>query len=134
MGLPPFPVERARSTISGLANACKGLQDFGTLQIVHLSLTTLPTWCWCGRHQCGKLGPYSEERKQELREEKKVVKDLAIDRLKRPETGRGSGGERKETTLRVIELNSTFNHFPWRDTRWILGFRLGSVEAEEYKA
>jgi len=136
-GFPPCPVEKPRSAISELIDACKALPDFGTLQIVHLALDKPPPRCWCGRTGCGRLGPYTEERKWELREEMEGMKDWAIECLKRPKTGEGrkemtlmeqikgvrdwaadylkkqrtercKEEERKGITLRVIELSSVF--------------------------
>ena len=95
-GLPPCPAERVRSAISELVNECEALPDFTTLQIVHLTLTTLPPICWCGVTECGVLGPYTEERKRALREQMKGVEDWTVDCLKRAKTGCQEGeGEGK---------------------------------------
>ena len=133
IGLPPFPIESACSAISELVNECKALEDFSILQIVHLSLTTVPVRCWCGFTRCGALGPYSETQKQALREQMKGVKDWAIDCLKRPERGRREREGRKGTTLRVIELSSTLNRFPTYGDGGLQRFHLGSVKAEEFE-
>jgi len=133
MGLPPYSVEDARSAMLELINGCRTLKDFSTLQIVHHSLTTLPTTCWCGFEGCGKLGPYSEERKQALREQMKDIEGWTIDCLKRPRTGRYEGGERKETMLRVIELSSVFDQFPRYGGGAVPRSYLGSVKVKEYE-
>jgi len=92
-GFPPCPVEILRSAISELIDACKALPDFGMLQIVHLALDRPPPRCWCGRTGCGRLGPYTEERKRELREQMEGLKDWVINCLKRPKTKTGEGRE-----------------------------------------
>ena len=62
----------------------------------------------------------------------KGVKDWAIDRLKRPETGCSKGGGRKDTTLRVIELSSVFDQFQGQGDDG-LRFYLGPVKVEEHE-
>jgi len=63
----------------------------------------------------------------------KGVKDWAIECLKRPETGRPEGGERKGMTLRVVELSSIFGRFPRHGDGGLLKFYLGPVKVEEYE-
>ena len=130
-GLPPCPVEEARSAISELVNACKALEDFSTLQIVHYSLTELPMRCWCGFQGCGEQGPYSVGRKQALRKQMKGVEDWTIECLKRPKIGPQERNGKKETMLRVIELSSVFDQVPRIGDDDLLRFHVGSVKVEE---
>jgi hypothetical protein len=93
MGYLLDPVGSVRSATSELVNACKGLPDFDTFQIVH---------------GCGPV--YSDEdlrmkqQRQELREQADGAKDVAIKCLKELETGCREGERRKKTTVCVIEL------------------------------
>lgn len=90
--------EIVHSTTSELVNACRALPDFDTLQIVH---SLVDGYGVAGYHSvlC------SDQRKQELRERVKVVKDLAVDSLEKAKTGYREGERRKKVTLRVIELS-----------------------------
>ena len=63
----------------------------------------------------------------------KGAEDWTIDCLKRPGTGCHERGRRKQTTLRVIELNSVFNQVPRVGDGDLLRFHVGSVKVEEYE-
>jgi hypothetical protein len=79
------PVGSVRSAMSELVNACKGLPDFNTFQIVH-----------------GCRLDYSGEGLQ--REQANGAKDVAIKYLKELETGCREGEGRKKTTVRLTKL------------------------------
>jgi len=115
-----------------LTNACKALPNFGTFQIVRLSLNTpLPT----REHQswrCRNRWAFMERQKPVLKEQMEDVKDWAIDCLKEPETGSREAERTQKTTLRIIELSSVlalpqprYGATPRR--------HLGSVKVEEYE-
>ena len=91
-------VENVRSAILELANTCKALPDFDTIQIVHFSLPG-----------------YDEILEYEMRYDPATMfydlrrglgtgKDLVINCLEEPETGRREGEGKKKTAVRVIEL------------------------------
>jgi len=86
-GGPLDRVGSARSAILELTIACKALPYFDTLQIVYFPGFSM-----------GWL-------RQSLREEVDGMKDLAMDCLRKPETGR-QGREGETVTLRVIDLSS----------------------------
>ena len=117
-------IESARSATLELADACKALPDFATLQIVHFPVVTPLPMCGCGWMRYGSLGPSMERRRQVLREEVKGLKDCAIECFKKPNAGSQDGVRRKKTTLRVIELSSDRPHSR---------FQLGPVTVEEYE-
>ena len=134
---------------------CNALPDFDTLQIVHFSLTTPPPISRCGR--CDGPVSYTEQQKQTLKDQLQGVKDLAVDCLRKLETGHQEGEitkkmtlrkrvggvryrtadcpkpemGRKKITLRVIELSSVLS-LPSPRAGIPLRFNLGSVKAEEY--
>jgi len=117
----------ARSALLELMNACDALPNFGTFQIVHLSLTTPPPM---RKYQWYRgLGPYTEQEEQVLREQIQDMKDRAINRFTRPEAGCQEGGGREKAALRFIELNPAL-----ADTNVGIPpvFHLGSMKVEEY--
>jgi len=90
--------ETARSAALQLINVCKTLSDFDTIQIVYF----LPGGVLFQRRHAIPLS--SEQASQILREQVKVVTDLAIDCLKEPGT-RCRQGEGRKIMVRVIELS-----------------------------
>ena len=103
-----------------LANTCKALPDFDTLQIVHFVLSEPLPVCESARASLGA----TEKREQALREQVNCVKDLAIGSLKKAKAGCREGGGRKKATVRVIELSP---HLP--PTK----YNLGSVGVEVFE-
>jgi len=121
MGILFDPVGTARSAVSELANACKALPDFDTLQIVDFPLVSPPLVWMGGRLIYGGSfieGAREEQRKQLLR--MKAVKDSVMDCLE-PKIGCREEG-RRQTTLRMIELGSDSHRSP---------FYLDSVKVED---
>ena len=100
---------RAHSGMFKLTAACKTLQDFNTLQIVH-PIVRRPGWvfnCDWGGGRCEWLSHscLSREKWEELLE--KYVGDLrewAIECLEKAKTGCLEGEERKRITLRTVEF------------------------------
>jgi hypothetical protein len=106
------PVGNVRSATSGLANACKVLPYFDTLQIVH----------GCGLDYGGEELRVNRLRREYM-EQVDRVRDVAISCLKEAETRCREGEGRRKTTLRVIGLVSG----PSRS------FYMESVKVEEYE-
>ena len=105
------------------------LPDFDTFQIIYFPHAQ--------RMECGNLEPSVVQREQEKRtltEEVKGMKDWAMDCLRKPPAKagcrEGDGEERKNTVLRVIELNSELSHL---DPSIYLQLAMGSVRVEEYE-
>jgi len=119
-GTQLYTVRTVRSATSELVNACRTLPKFDTLQIVHFLLGE-PLSRIYGEEMEYSSVPCTEQRKQELRERVKGVKDLAIDSLEKAKTGCLEGGRGKKTTLKVIELSPHLS---------LAGDYLDSVEVE----
>lgn len=94
-----------------LVNACRALPDFDTLQIVHVLLGESVLLCGGMRVT---LTP-TDQREQALREQVKVVRDLALESLKKAKARCWEG---RKVMLRVIELSP---HFP------LVGHHLGAA-------
>ena len=110
-------VRNVRSAMLELANACKALPDFDTFQIVHFSLPVVDEISEYERtHDPAPLF-------YNLRSGLGTGKDLVINCLKEPETGRREGEGKKKTTVRVIELVEKFPPL----------LRPGSAKVEEYE-
>ena len=95
-------VRNVRSAMLELANTCKALPDFDTFQIVLFSLPVVDEISEYERtHDPAPLF-------YNLRSGLGSGKDLVINCLKEPETGRREGEGKKKTTVRVIELVEKF--------------------------
>jgi len=103
----------ARFVALELVNACKTLQDFNTIQIVHFLHGTGDRLKVIGIRSTEPLNGA-------LREEVRNVKEEVIDCLNKPETGYRERERRNKITLRVIELNPDHPRL-----------HLGPVEVEE---
>ena len=106
------PVGSVRSATSELVNACKGLPDFDTLQIVH----------GCGLDYGGEE-LHVKRLQREYMEHVDGARDVAISCLKLPETRYHREGEGRRTTVRVVELVAG----PAQN------FYMESVNVEEYE-
>jgi len=109
-GDPPDRAGSARPAILELVNACKLLPSFNTFEIMYYPPATIHA-----KTKCDGLEPSMVQREQQKRamaEEVECMKDWALDCLKKPETGcrEGDGEERKNITMRVVELNSEIFH------------------------
>ena len=116
--LPPIFVERVRSAISDLADACKALQDFDTLQVARFPLTP-SFWCWCYEWPdcgCGPFPLYIGREEQALEKEMRRLEEWAIECLKRPKIGCPDVAGRR-SVLRSIKFGSSWS----------------SVEVDEYE-
>lgn len=106
-----FDIDEAmRSATLEMIHACKALPDFDTFQIVQivqiaLYLTPTPSPSildrWLRGHKKSSLS--SIVWRPVLKEQS--VKDWAMARWKRSETGRQEGEGKKRSTLKVIELS-----------------------------
>ena len=111
-GILRDPVGTVRSATSELVNACKGLPDFDTFQIVH----------GCGLDYGGEEVRVNRLRREYM-EQVDGARYVAISCLKMPETGCREGEGRRKTTLRVIGLVSGPPQ----------SFYMESVKVEEYE-
>ena len=116
-------VRTARSTAVELVDACKVLPDFDTLQIVlyapssHRGVEVLS-----GSNSLTSV----EQSKRVSEEQVDIVKDWAMECLKRAKPGCQGGDGRKKATLRVIMLS------PYRPAaRFYVNF--AGVKVEEYE-
>ena len=117
---PTTETRTVHSATLELVNACRTLQDFDTLQIIHLLLGEA---FLMGGYGLANLGS-ADKWDQGLRDQVKGAKDLAIDSLKKAEVEFREGGGRKKAVVRVIELYP--HHHP-------PGHRLSSVKAKEFE-
>ena len=90
--------ENVRSAMLELANVCKTLPDFDTFQIVHFDLPRFDEILEYEMRYDPAMLFY------DLRDGLGTGKDLVINCLEEPETGRREGEGKKKTTVRVIEL------------------------------
>ena len=122
-GIRLHTVQIIRSRTSELVDVCRTLPEFDTLQIVHLIFGGPLPIRGDGATGYSRV-PCTDQRKRELRERVKGVKDLAIDSLEKAKAGclEGEGG--KKTTLRVIELIPCLS---------LAGDYLNSVEVEAFE-
>ena len=107
-----------RSAISDLADACKALQDFDTLQVARFPLVP-SLWCSCYEWpdcECGPFPRYIGREEQASEKEMRRLEKWAIECLKRPKIGCPDVAGRR-SVLRSIKFGSS-----WR-----------SVEVDEYE-
>ena len=119
--LPPIFVEKVHSAISDLADACKALQDFDTLQVARFPLIPPPPaqYCWCNEWPdcgCGVYPIYIDREERALEKEMRELEEWAIECLRRPKTGCPEVAERR-SALRSIKFGSSWS----------------SVEVDEYE-
>ena len=122
-GTQLYTAQTVRSATSELVNACKALPDFDTLQIVHFLLNDNLPISYDGATGYSNV-PCTNERKQQLRERVKGVKDLAIDSLEKAKAECREREREKKTMLRVIELSPCLS---------LAGSYLDSVKVEVFE-
>ena len=112
--LRPIYVKRVQSAISDLADACKALQDFDTLQVARFPLMYMCyEWPDC---LCGPSPLHIGRREEALEKEMRRLEEWAIECLRRPKIGCPEVAGRR-SVLRSIKFGSSW----------------GSVEVDEYE-
>ena len=102
-GVPLDAVGAVRSATLKLIDACKILPDFDTFQIVHFLPATPSLGCMGAFRRVSHLAS-AERRKQALGEQVNLLKDWAMECLKKAKPACQEGEGMKKTTLRVIGL------------------------------
>jgi len=103
MGVLLETVGAVRSTTLKLINACKVLPDFDTFQIVHL-LPATPSLGCVGTFRGISYLAATERRKQDLGEQVDLVRDWAMEYLKKAKSECQERDGGKKVMLRVIGL------------------------------
>ena len=129
-GLLSNTVEPACAAVLEIVDACLVLPDLDTLQIVHSFdglFPFLPTLMKYRGHQ--REGNAWFEREQTFKAGVKIVKDTAVEALRRKGRWKGGEGGRKRMSVKVVELDWVLGF----DPEWSAQRTLGSVKVEEYE-